>query len=93
MFFDALDYWSLFHAFFGVIMAHMGTRLSTLLVWAWAWEWFEETDLEPFASSTFGLVGNVNPLNAVVDVALAVITFTITRWFEDWRRNQSIKES
>jgi hypothetical protein len=87
---DVLDYWSLFHAFFGFIMAHAGRQLATTVAWAWAWEWFEETDLEPLAGSpAFGVLVNVSPLNAIADVAIAVLAFLLTRRIERFVRAPS----
>lgn len=79
MLFGAIDHSTLFHILYGVWCAHARLRLGTMLAVAWAWEWFEETDIEPLDPLPgWGRIINPSPLNAIVDVAVAVVGYYAT---------------
>lgn len=63
-----LDVWSLGHAAWGLFFAWRRASFWAVVALAFAWEWFENTVLAPV---NWGEPGN--PINSVVDVAVAVL--------------------
>jgi hypothetical protein len=63
-----LDSWSVGHAAWGLFFAWRRARFWMVVALAFAWEWFENTVL---VSAGWGEPGN--PINSVVDVAVAVL--------------------
>ncbi|MFA5944613.1 MAG: hypothetical protein WC876_09125 [Candidatus Thermoplasmatota archaeon] len=62
-----LDIWSLGHAVWGLFFAWRRAQFWAVVGIAFAWEWFENTVL---VAANWGEPGN--PINSVVDVAVAV---------------------
>ncbi|MHB1262018.1 MAG: hypothetical protein ACYC2H_09925 [Thermoplasmatota archaeon] len=63
-----LDVWSIGHACWGLFFAWRRASFWMVVAFAFAWEWFENTVL---VAVNWGEPGN--PINSVVDVAVAVI--------------------
>lgn len=76
--FGILDGWTGFHAWAGLVLSVLswkGHRISPslFLAIATAWEWVEAAGYGPVGSDP-------NPLNSVMDVAIAAAAFAAERW-------------
>lgn len=61
------DLWTVGHALWGVFFAWRRATFWMVVALAFAWEWFENTVLQPVGWGEPG-----NPMNSLVDVAVAV---------------------